>query len=75
MTLFFQLWGISAALILISHILPALVIDKRLALGTWDKMALTFFMLMGPLGLILEFILLGQVFRDIYQQARNRAPR
>ena len=71
MTLF-KVWLLCALLIPLLHLLPALIIDRRLSLGTWTRIGLALFVLLGPLGLLLECWLLGAVLADIAAQNRNR---
>lgn len=71
-------WICSVFLLIVIHLAAALAIDRRIALGTWDKTALILLSLLGPLGLCIEVLLLRQVFIDIRQQLprrRKRRPR
>jgi len=68
-----ELWLLCALFTLLLHLLPALIIDRRLALGTWTRIGLTFFVLLGPLGLLLECWLLSAVLADIAAPYRIRA--
>jgi len=63
-----ELWTASALLILTLHLLPALLIDRRLALGTWTRLGLTLFVLLGPIGLLCELWLLSAVLADVVDQ-------
>ena len=75
------LWSLCAALIPAIHLAAALLVDGRIALGTWTRLFLGLFMLLGPLGLLLEFWLLAAVLADLYAtlrrtpQSRQRAGR
>jgi hypothetical protein len=60
-----NVWLYCGLLIMAGYILPALLIDRRLAFGTWTWTGLGLFMLLGPLGVILEVFLLVAVFRDV----------
>ena len=60
-----DVWFYCGLLIMAGYILPALLIDRRLAFGTWTWSGLGVFMLLGPLGVILEVLLLIAVFRDV----------
>ncbi|AMV73706.1 hypothetical protein JCM30471_21250 [Desulfuromonas carbonis] len=60
-----ELWLLCALFTVLLHLLPALIIDRRLALGTWTRIGLAFFFLLGPLGLLLECWLLSTVLQDI----------
>lgn len=67
---FLLLWTFSALLIPAIHLLPALLIDGRIALGTWTRFGLALFMLLGPLGLLLEIWLLTAVLTDLVAEWR-----
>ena len=75
MTAVLLVWICSAFLLIIMHLASALAIDRRIALGTWDKTALILLSSLGPLGLCLEVLLLRQVFADIRQQPQTRPKR
>lgn len=60
-----QIWLYCAVTLISAHLLSALLIDGEITLGTWGKTALVLFVLLGPLGVLLEACLLIQVFGDI----------
>ena len=68
------LWSLCALLIPAIHLPTALLVDGRIALGTWTRLFLGLFMLLGPLGLLLELWLLAAVLSDLHAELR-RAPR
>ncbi len=55
----------------ILHIGAAILIDGQVRLGTWGKLGLTVFTILGPIGTLLELWLLTSVFRDIYRIYRT----
>ena len=65
------LWFLCALLILAGYVLPALLIDRRLAFGTWTWVGLAVFMLLGPFGVLLETLLLAAVWRDVVAHRRS----
>lgn len=60
-----QIWFYCAVTLITAHLLSAILIDGEVALGTWEKIALSLFVLLGPLGIMLEACLLIRVFSDI----------
>jgi hypothetical protein len=70
---FFTFWSLCGLAIPALHLLAALIVDRRIALGTWTRVGLALFMLLGPFGLLFEFWLLAAVFADLYAELR-RAP-
>lgn len=57
----------------ILHIGAAILIDGRVRLGLWEKLALTVFTILGPLGTLLEVWLLIMVLCDI-QRMQGTTP-
>ncbi|MBW2520867.1 MAG: hypothetical protein JRD88_11015 [Deltaproteobacteria bacterium] len=68
MAIFIWTWVVSASLILAGHAFWAIILDKRLQFGIWTRIALSFFCILGPVGVLLEVMLLIQIFRDIFRQ-------
>ncbi len=68
MSILVQIWLLSTLLILAVHLAVAYLIDRCLDFGTWTKAALLLFIVLGPLGVILETVLILQVLRDIHRQ-------
>jgi hypothetical protein len=50
------------------------LVDGRLDLGTWTRLGLMLFLILGPLGAVLEGLLLVTVLRDILAQRRRTHP-
>ena len=72
MDTFLQIWFISAVILVSAHLSAGLLIDGCMALGLWEKVAISLFILLGPLGLLLEAWLLFRVFADILSQLSCR---
>jgi hypothetical protein len=68
-TFLVMLWISSAVILITSHLTISLLIDGHLHLGLWTKIALTLFSILGPVGLILEIVLLLQVIFDILKSS------
>ena len=70
--LILQIWFCSALIIVTTHLFSALVIDGHIDLGIWGKGALIIFSLIGPLGVLLEAILILYVLVDIKKQSPSK---
>jgi hypothetical protein len=70
LTAIFLIWTVSAILVFTGHTLAALVLDGCLQIGTWTRVGRTVFVLFGPIGVLLEGLLLIHVIRDIRRQHR-----
>ena len=68
LALMIWIWCGSALLTVALHVGISLLIDGRVDLGTWGKLALSGMGLLGPLGLCLEVVLLAFVFRDMCRE-------
>jgi hypothetical protein len=68
----FELWVYSAAGLITTHLVVAFIIDRSITLGLWAKGALLLFSLLGPLGAVLEAILLCSVLEEIARQKFSR---
>ncbi|HKK02095.1 MAG TPA: hypothetical protein VJ955_08005 [Desulfuromonadales bacterium] len=64
------LWLFCATVIMAGYVLPALLVDRRLAFGTWTRVGLAIFVILGPVGVLLEALLLAAVCRDVVAHGR-----
>jgi putative effector of murein hydrolase len=67
-----ELWLYSAIGLVATHLIIAFIVDKSITMGTWAKGALILFSLLGPLGVVLEAVLLFSVLKDIARQKITR---
>jgi hypothetical protein len=67
-----ELWMISAIALIATHLTVAFIVDRSISLGIWAKGALIVFSLLGPLGVLLEAVLLFSVLKGIANEKFSR---
>jgi hypothetical protein len=70
MTTLLNIWICSAVIVCVLHFGSALLIDGQIRMGLWAKMGLAFFALLGPLGVLLETMLIWHIVADIIKEAK-----